>query len=404
MYIFIIRLVRGSKRGDLVDHFYGYALPDGCYGVRSYVAIIPSVACANRVAERIAERVKGAVALPHCCGCCQVERDRGQTFRTLVGLGRNPNVYGALVVGLGCEAVSAEKLSDEISKSGKPVHYINIQDENGTLKSTRRGIRIARKLVNEATKQKRRTVDISALVVGTECGGSDWTSGVAANPAVGFAMDLVVENDGTVILSETTELIGAEHILTDRAVNMKVRKRILEITKRYENQVRRLGGDVREGQPTRGNIAGGITTIEEKSLGAVYKAGTSKIVGVIDYGERVNEKGLVIMNTPGYDVESVTGMVAGGAQLVVFTTGRGTPTGNPIAPVIKVTGNPWTFERMKDNIDINAGKIITSDNLSIKDVGHEIFAEMLSVASGKSTKAEIRGNYEMAIWRVGLSL
>jgi len=387
-----------------MDYFCGYARPDGSYGVRNHVAIISSVVCANRVAERIAEGVKGAVALLHCCGCCQVEKDRDQTFRTLVGLGMNPNVYGVLFVGLGCEAIFTEKLLDEISKSGKPVYNINIQDENGTLQSIRKGIRMARNLVNEACKQKRQTIDVSSLVVGTECGGSDWSSGIIANPAVGIAMDLVVEKGGTVILSETTEFIGAEHILANRAVNKKIRKRILELIKKYENQITRLGGNISEGQPTPGNIAGGITTIEEKSLGAICKGGASKIFDVINYGERVSKKGLIVMNTPGYDIESVTGMVAGGAQLIVFTTGRGTPTGNPIAPVIKVTGNPWTFERMKDDIDINAGKIITLNSVSIKGVGHEIFAELLSVSSGKLTKAEILGNIELAIWRVGLSL
>ena len=318
----------------LLDRFHGYARPDESYGVRNHVAVIPSVICANVVAERIAEEVKGAVALPHCCGCCQVEKDRDQTFRTLAGLGMNPNVYGVLVVGLGCEAISAEKLSDEISKSRKPVYYMNIQDENGTLKSIRKGVRIARKLVNEASKQKRRTIDVSTLVVGTECGGSDWTSGITANPALGVAMDLVVERGGTVILSETTELIGAEHILANRAGDSEIRKRILELVKKYEDQITLLGGDIRDGQPTLGNIAGGITTIEEKSLGAICKGGTSKIVDVVDYGERVSKKGLILMNSPGYDVESVTGMVAGGAQLIVFTTGIGTPTGNPMPATI----------------------------------------------------------------------
>jgi altronate dehydratase large subunit len=226
---------------------------------------------------------------------------------------------------------------------------------------------------------------------------------VAANPAVGFASDLIVENGGTVILSETTELVGAEHILAKRAVNEAISKKIFEIVTDYEERIRLLGGSIREGQPTPGNIVGGITTLEEKSLGAIYKAGNSKIVDVVDYGERVNKKGLVIMNTPGCDVESLTGMVAGGAQLIIFTTGRGTPTGNPIAPVIKVTGNPLTFEKMKDNIDINAGKIL-SHGLSIRDVGQEIFKEIISVASGKLTKAEHHGHYEMAIWRTGLSL
>jgi altronate dehydratase large subunit len=386
-----------------LDYFLGYERPDGSYGTRNYIAIIPTVICANRVVEKIASKVNGVIALSHSCGCCQIEKDLNQTFRTLVGLGLNSNVYGVVVVGLGCEAISGEKLVDEISKSGKSVYHFNIQNEGGTVKSIKKGVKIVKKLSEEAQRQKRKTACLSELIVGTECGGSDWTSGVAANPAVGFASDLIVENGGTVILSETTELVGAEHILAKRAVNEAISKKIFEIVTDYEERIRLLGGSIREGQPTPGNIVGGITTLEEKSLGAIYKAGNSKIVDVVDYGERVNKKGLVIMNTPGCDVESLTGMVAGGAQLIIFTTGRGTPTGNPIAPVIKVTGNPLTFEKMKDNIDINAGKIL-SHGLSIRDVGQEIFKEIISVASGKLTKAEHHGHYEMAIWRTGLSL
>ncbi|MEM3673705.1 MAG: UxaA family hydrolase [Candidatus Bathyarchaeia archaeon] len=386
-----------------MDYFSGYERPDGSYGTRNYIAIIPTVICANKVAEEIASKVNGVIALSHSCGCCQIEKDLNQTFRTLVGLGLNSNVYGALVVGLGCEAVSGEKLADEISKSGKSVYHFNIQDKNGSVKSIKKGVKIVKKLSEEAQRQRRKTTSLSELIVGTECGGSDWTSGIAANPAVGFASDLIVKKGGTVILSETTELIGAEHILTKRAVSEKVKKKILEIIMNYEEQIRLLGGSIREGQPTPGNIAGGITTLEEKSLGAIYKAGSSKIVDVVDYGERVNKKGLMIMNTPGCDVESLTGMVAGGAQLIIFTTGRGTATGNPIAPIIKVTGNPLTFEKMKDDIDINAGKIL-SHGLSIRDMGQKIFREIISVASGKLTKAERHRHYEMAIWRIGLSL
>ncbi|MEM3823527.1 MAG: UxaA family hydrolase, partial [Candidatus Bathyarchaeia archaeon] len=272
-----------------MDYFSGYERPDGSYGTRNYIAIIPTVICANKVAEEIASKVNGVIALSHSCGCCQIEKDLNQTFRTLVGLGLNSNVYGALVVGLGCEAVSGEKLADEISKSGKSVYHFNIQDKNGSVKSIKKGVKIVKKLSEEAQRQRRKTTSLSELIVGTECGGSDWTSGIAANPAVGFASDLIVKKGGTVILSETTELIGAEHILTKRAVSEKVKKKILEIIMNYEEQIRLLGGSIREGQPTPGNIAGGITTLEEKSLGAIYKAGSSKIVDVVDYGERVNK-------------------------------------------------------------------------------------------------------------------
>jgi len=384
--------------------FYGFARSNGTYGIRNHIAVIPSVICANKVAQRIAESVHGAIALPHNCGCAQAGTDRDQTFRVLTGLGMNPNVYGVLVVGLGCETISPEKLADNISKSGKPVYCITIQNERGTLKSIEKGVRVVRKLAEEASKQTRQTADVSNLVVGTECGASDWTSGLIANPSVGVAVDLIIENGGSVILSETTEFVGAEHILANRAINTEIGGKILEIVKRYEKEVVRIYENIQNGQPTPGNIVGGITTIEEKSLGAISKGGASKIVDVVEYGERITKKGLTIMNTPGYDVESVTGMVAGGSQVIVFTTGRGTPTGNPITPVIKVTGNPLTYKKMEENIDINAGKIITFSNLSIRDVGKEIFEELLSVSSGKLTKAETFGNADLAIWRVGISL
>lgn len=387
---------------NIKDTFWGFERPDGSYGIRNYVAVIPSVSCANHVAGKISENVKLTKALLHGCGCAQVGEDKKQTFRTLKGLGDNPNVFGVLVVGLGCETISASSLADAISRTNKPVYNIDIQDEGGTLKAIEKGSKIVQRLVEMARNAKRKRVDVSELVVGTECGGSDWTSGIIANPTVGLAMDKIVAKGGTVILSETTEMIGAEHILVERAVNQKVREKLLEIIYRYENQIIQMGEDIRGSQPTPGNIEGGITTLEEKSLGAVYKGGTSRVVDVIAYGEKVKKKGLVIMDTPGYDVESVTGMVAGGAQIVVFTTGRGSPTGNPIAPVIKVTGNLETFYNMQENIDINAGEVLRGKSLD--EIAEEIFREIIAVSSGKLTKAEILGHEEMSIWRVGWSL
>ncbi|MBC7110054.1 MAG: UxaA family hydrolase [Archaeoglobi archaeon] len=385
-----------------MNSFEGFEREDGSFGIRNHVAIIPSVICSAVVSRRIAESVKGVVAISHDCGCAQVGKDREQTFRVLSGLGKNPNVHSALIISLGCETIDAQKLADEIAKTGKEVEVIVIQEEGGTPRAIEKGMRIARKMSEEASKQRRKSADISELVVSTECGGSDWTSGIAANPSVGVAMDMVVEAGGTVILSETTEFIGAEHLLARRGASPEISESILEIVRRYEEEAMKMGEDIRGGNPSPGNIKGGLTTIEEKSLGAIHKGGHSKIVEVIEYGERPRKKGLVIMNTPGYDVESVTGMVAGGSQIVVFTTGRGSPTGNPIAPVIKVTGNPRTYEKMKDNIDINAGKVL--EGASISEVGREIFEEILKVSSGKLTKAEILGHDEIGIWRIGWSL
>jgi len=364
--------------------------------------LIPSVICSAVAARRIAESVKGAVAISHDCGCAQIGEDEKQTFRVLSGLGKNPNAHSALIVSLGCEVIDAEKLADEIAKTGKEVEVVSIQEEGGTLRAVEKGTRIVRRMSEEMSREKRKSADVSELIVSTECGGSDWTSGIAANPSVGAAMDRIVEEGGTVILSETTEFIGAEHLLAKRGASPEISEKILEIVRKYEEEVMKMGVDIRGAQPSPGNIKGGLTTIEEKSLGAIHKGGHSKIVEVVEYAEKPTKKGLVIMNTPGYDVESVTGMVAGGSQIVVFTTGRGSPTGNPIAPVIKVTGNPRTYERMKDNIDINAGKVL--EGCSISEVGEEIFEEILRVASGKLTKAEILGHDEIGIWRIGWSL
>jgi len=385
-----------------MSSFEGFERPDGSFGVRNHVAVIPSVICSAVAARRIAESVKGAVAISHDCGCAQIGEDERQTFRVLAGLGKNPNVHSALIVSLGCEVIDAEKLADEIAKTGKEVEVVSIQEEGGTLRAVEKGTRMVRRMSEEMSREKRRSADVSELIVSTECGGSDWTSGIAANPSVGAAMDRIVEEGGTVILSETTEFIGAEHLLAKRGASPEISERMLEIVRKYEEEVMKMGVDIRGAQPSPGNIKGGLTTIEEKSLGAIHKGGHSKIVEVVEYAEKPTKKGLVIMNTPGYDVESVTGMVAGGSQIVVFTTGRGSPTGNPIAPVIKVTGNPRTYERMKDNIDINAGKVL--EGCSISEVGEEIFEEILRVASGKLTKAEILGHDEIGIWRIGWSL
>jgi altronate dehydratase large subunit len=241
---------------------------------------------------------------------------------------------------------------------------------------------------------------MSELILGTECGGSDPTSGLAANPLIGKLSDLLVADGGTSILSETTEFIGAEHILAARAVTPQVHDRILQIVHRYEDALRLVGEEVREGNPSPGNKAGGITTLEEKSLGCIHKSGHSPIQEVYDYAKQVDaKKGLVIMDTPGNDPSSVAGMVAGGAQVVVFSTGRGTPTGNPIVPVIKITGNRITFAKMEDNIDVDASPLIYG-TASLEELGGKLYNLLREVADGKQTKAEALGFMEIAIARV----
>jgi altronate dehydratase large subunit len=280
------------------------------------------------------------------------------------------------------------------------VEVVSIQDHGGTLFTIAQGAKIAAKMVQDASMQRRELCDFSELIIGTECGGSDACSGLSANPAVGVVSDLIVDYGGTSILAETTELIGAEHLLADRAVDEKVAKRVYEVIKAMEDRAFLMGVDIRTGNPSPGNIKGGLSSLEEKSLGAANKAGSRPLQELIDYAQTPSKKGLVWMDTPGHDIEQLTGMVAGGAQVVLFTTGRGTPTGSPIAPVIKIATNSAIFEKMGDNIDVNAGTIIDGTE-SISAVGQRLFDEVGLVASGKMTKAEILKQHDFGIWRIG---
>ncbi|KAJ50290.1 altronate dehydratase large subunit [Clostridium tetanomorphum] len=378
---------------------YGYRRENGKVGIRNHILVIPASVCASEVAARIANHVNGAVAIPNQHGCCQVGPDLDLTGNVLIGLGKNPNVAAVLVVGLGCEGVPAKKVAEEIGKTGKRSECIIIQENGGTLNTEAQGIKILREMAEEVGKMKKEEIDISEITLAIECGGSDTTSGLASNPSVGYASDKLVDCGGTSIFSETTEFIGAEHILAKRAVTKEIGDNILKIVSDCEKKAMTMGVDMRGGQPTPGNIQGGLTTIEEKSLGCIYKGGTRPIQGVLEYAEIPEGKGLYIMDTPGQDIESITGMTAGGAQIVVFTTGRGTPTGSPIAPVIKVTGNPDTFKMMKDNIDINAGTVIEGIK-TIQDIGEEIFEEMCEVINGKLTKAEALNHKEFGIYKL----
>ena len=379
--------------------FIGYRRPDGKVGIRNHIAIIPTSVCSSTVAFHIAAQVPGSIALPNQHGCCQIGTDHEQTVNTLIGLGKNPNVAAVLVVGLGCEGVPITKVAEQIKATGKPVETIIIQDNGGTIKATAEGVRIASSMSRAVSLLKPEEFDISELSLAIECGGSDFTSGLGSNPAVGITSDFLTAAGGNVMLSETTEFIGAEHILAKRAKSPQIAKQIIQIVKDCEERAKLQNVDIRGSQPTPGNIEGGISSIEEKSLGCIYKAGSAPIQGVLKYGEIPNEKGLYIMDTPGQDIESITGMLAGGAQIVIFTTGRGTPTGSPIAPVIKITANSETYAKMFDNIDIDASKIISGDK-TIQDVGTEIFNEVIEVANGKFTKAESLGHYEFGIYKI----
>ncbi|PFP28983.1 carbohydrate hydrolase [Bacillus sp. AFS073361] len=378
----------------------GYRRPDGKVGVRNHILILPTITCATQAAHQITQLVHGTVSFIHQHGCAQVGVDYEQTFRTYVGMGLNPNVYGVVVLGLGCETHQARSVAGEIAKSGKPVEVISIQDSGGTLMAIAEGSKAAAKMVQEASAQMREVCYFSELTIGTECGGSDACSGISANPAVGVVSDMIVEAGGTAILAETTELIGAEHLLAKRATNDRVAKRAYEIIDMMEKRAILMGVDIRTGNPSPGNIEGGLSSLEEKSLGASAKSGTSPLTEIVDYAQTPTQKGLVWMDTPGHDIEQLTGMAAGGAQVVLFTSGRGTPTGSPIVPVIKISTNTPIFNKMSENIDMNAGTIIDGEE-SVDEVGKRIFQEIGQVSSGKLTKAEILKQHDFGIWRIG---
>jgi altronate dehydratase large subunit len=380
--------------------FRGYRRPDGTAGIRNHVLILPTSICAARVASDIAGAVPGCVAACHAYGCCQVGADARLTFQTLVNTAANPNVGAIVVVGLGCEGLEPLGLLRAVEGLGKPARAVVIQDEGGSLDAIRRGAAVAARMADTLATHGREEIPVSLLVLGLECGGSDATSGLAANPALGAAADLLIAGGGTCILSETTESIGAEHVLARRAVNDRVRRRLLDIVRACEERALRMGADLRGSQPTPGNIAGGITTLEEKSLGCIHKAGSAPIQDALEYGEVPAGPGLYVMDTPGMDVESLVGLAAGGAQVTVFTTGRGTPTGNPIMPVIKATANRRTAERMADNIDLDLSGVLEG-TLAVDQAGRRILDEILAVAGGKPTKAERLGHAEFSIYRIG---
>lgn len=371
--------------------FMGYVRPDGQVGCRNHVAVIPSVTCAGDVASAIVRQVAGTVGYFHHQGCCQLPPDLDRVTETLISLGCSPNVGAALIVSLGCEGTDTERLYNAVRASGKPAAIIRIQELGGVSAAIKAGIDAAQELVMEISGMTRTPVDISRAVMSIKCGASDTTSGMASNCVIGYIADKLVDLGATVIFGETTEFLGGEHLLARRAVSPEVGQQIYGIVERMEARARSLGCDMRKGQPTPGNIEGGLSSIEEKSLGAIVKSGTRPIQGVLDYPERIGErKGLWIKDTPGREPEILTGMAATGAQFMMFSTGRGAPQGFPTMPVLKVCGNPHTYARMEHDMDLNAGRIITGE-ASIEQVGEQAFAAILALLSGRQTKNETLG-------------
>ncbi len=379
--------------------FQGFRRADGRVGVRNHVLIVPTVVCSAVVTERIAAAVPGAVALPHLAGCGQLGPDMQVTHETLAAYCQHPNVGAVLVVALGCEQVVAQMLAESARAAGKASAIVSIQGEGGTPRAIAKGTEVAARLAAALEHETREPCGVDTLILSLKCGGSDYTSGLSANPALGRVADRLHDLGAATVLGEIAEIMGAEHLLAARATQPEVAGRLLRVVHRVESEAQALGLDIRGTQPSPGNIRGGLTTIEEKSLGATHKAGErSPLSDVVPYAGRITRRGLTVMDTPGLDVESVTGMVGGGAQVVVFTTGLGTPTGNPIAPVIKITGNRRTAQTMADNTDLDVSGILDHSEL-MDDAAGRLLEEILAVCSGKQTSAERLGHREFAIHR-----
>jgi arabinonate dehydratase len=402
--------------------FNGMVRPDGRVATRNYIGILTSVNCSATVARAIADRFRrdihpealadypnldGVVALTHGVGCAVDPEGEGLSIlqRTLGGYAIHPNFAAVLVIGLGCETNQITRLVEKqhlagLTAAGRISTY-NIQDAGGTAKSVARGIELVQGLLAQANNVRREPVSASHLVVGLQCGGSDGYSGISANPALGAAVDLLVAHGGTAILSETPEIYGAEHLLTRRAASREVGEKLVARIRWWEEYCARNHAAM-DNNPSAGNKAGGLTTVLEKSLGGIAKAGHTNLVDVYEYAQPVTAKGLVFMDTPGYDPISATGQVAGGANLICFTTGRGSAYGCAPTPSLKIATNDALWQRQQDDMDLNCGPILTGAQ-SIEAMGAELFQLMLDVASGQRSRSEIHGygQNEFVPWQIG---
>lgn len=396
--------------------FMGYHRADGSVGTRNYIGILTSVNCSGSVARMIAEaaersdwlagldNVDGVVPIVHGTGCGMSGENEGYDtlFRTLAGYARNPNFGGILLIGLGCEVMQIPDLigAGRMREDGN-FRYMTIQQTGGTRASIDKGLEVLRTMADVANRAARAPAPLSHLTVGLQCGGSDGYSGITANPALGYASDLLVRHGGTTILSETPEIYGAEHLLTRRAVTQEVGEALIARIDWWDDYTSRNGGEM-DNNPSPGNKKGGLTTILEKSLGAVAKGGTAPLVGVYKFAEPITTKGFTYMDSPGYDPCSVTGQIASGANLITFTTGRGSVSGYKPSPCIKLATNAEMYARMAEDMDINCGDMIT-EGISVEAKGEEIFEMFIAVASGHQTKSEELGfgGAEFVPWQIG---
>lgn len=381
--------------------FMGYARPDGSYGVRNYVAIISTADNSNFIARRVAEMIRGTVPICPCFGRGEIGADMELHIQTMGGMGANPNVHSAVIVSL--EPAIAEKIAGIIRAAGKKALVFSMDECGGSIGCTEQAIRAAKRLIIEASLEQRVEVGIEHLQLGVECGGSDTTSGVVSNPAVGRVADAIVDEGGTVILSETTEWMGAERNLCGRAANLEVGEKIVKAIQWYEDYIKSIGVDLNGFNPAPDNIKGGLSTIEEKALGSIKKGGTRPIQDMLTCAQKPEKKGLHLMDAPTGGVENTTALAGAGCQLILFSTGKGNPLGNPIAPTIKVTGNNRTIQKSGENIDVDLSEVIVG-SMSLEEAGEILYERMIDHANGKLTTAEALGDLEIAVTRIGFTV
>ena len=390
-----------------MNTFLGYVRPDGSVGVRNHVLLLSGTIYANRLCERVADIIQNAIAITHPLGRCQVRPDLRMTRRFLAGTARNPNIGGVVIVDhFKEEGMTAYDLADDIADTGKPVAVVNIRKSGGLIAATEQATREAARISRELSNMQREEVPVSKLLLGVECGTSDTTSGLASNPATGLCSDKLIAEGGRTILAECTEWMGCEEWLTSRAVSEEVAEKMLAGVKDIETRGLRSGEDIRGSQPTGDNIVGGLTTIEEKSMGAVKKGGSAPVMDYLEIAQApTSEKpGLYTMYGPGHGAESLSSMSAAGCQIIVFSTGGGHTSSHPVSPTIKVTGNARSYELMKDTVDLNISGVLR-DEMTLEEAGDVVYNEVMAVANGRITKSEaLKDDNSFAIHRIGPSI
>ncbi len=379
--------------------FMGFERENGRVGTRNHVLIIPLDDLSNSSAVAVEKEIFGTRAIPHPYGRLQFGADLELMFKTLSGFGKNPNVAGAIVIGI--EPNWTQKIADDIAKTGKNVDAFSIE-ESGDLKTIEKASRAAKKMVVDASEKQRKEFDLSSLVVSTKCGESDTTSGLASNPTVGVLYDRLVEEGVTLLIGETSELTGAENYFAEKMATPELKRKFLKMFDDYQKELTSRGADLLGSQPTQGNIRGGLTTIEEKALGNIQKAGKSKMVDVLDYAEEPTKKGLNYMNTSSAAAECVTLFAAAGAVVHVFTTGQGNIIGNPIEPVIKLSANPKTVRTMSEHIDLDVSGLLRHE-INLKEAGDRLYKLLVKTASGRMCANEVLGHFEFAPTKLYIS-